>query len=1301
MKRLILFVVCSLCLLLAYPMRVSAVTVPGPGVSSQSPNGDSDSNETVTSIHYHDIVFDDGTKAKVSCNHKDCTPETFKPKLTALHSVNAIVAGSEEYNGVYYLPTLSDIPVDLVDLCSDVQLTGDDGKISSRHTFAYVYDGYFDAEVQFEQPRQESYKVGSAQTSKRVWSSTDSSRLLNIVGYDMLLRSESYTLAVNGETGNIDITYAPSLVGYADLTMDVIVMDLYKALGQFEYDFDIAWGRDYATFGNTKSSRISGLSSSPLLRGVTYLVDDIDVSEVKTYLAVTRTNPALYWERFERDGICNGGLHTYTSNIDRMGAETSVSKVYSNTSRLTGAEFCNIARALMTLYGEPVVTEHELLVAEQAYSIQFPQGRYTEEVYNSVMYLIAKGILDPLEMDFDSYVTFADIEHVLLRIADPNSRIQTEAMYNVRNPLATRGYAMAESVSLLDDAVSISITDTGMNAQFDILVEVVPGVNTLPYSKDITDAYNWSSTGFIYGTQEPDKSSTPGFDATAIGINGNYYSLQGVKKLVIPDTGETRSFYHFKIGVPELSELGFTDLRMTTNSSDTSSSLAADKPIILGSEYNGGVWLYAAGKGFTRHSFSEMHCSSDYVDKDSVNFAGKLSSSKIVVVLAPASYITQDFLDQASRNDNMDFTSIAATGYHQVAAGISCSTLSLPSNGVDCIRFEFTCTDNYQSLVNSNFLRDLNRKSGVVAESAKGFYRSSTNTLLVSADYLKNEGSLSGYKKLDSGGYLLLSSDHGVNVTISDRMGYIMVGNTLYPTNGEDLYYEDNGELYVNYKACIGWTGDILVLPGNKDQVVAMKRKLSNASGTDQEVEYQMKDVKTYFASASTRVLKLTTYDWGNSRVPTNSGISLAGNYVLSPYLLVMADDNGYDYLFVYHRRGMRVDGIVVDSDAQAGDSDARSKFTELTGIRLDASNDFYLVMYPLQRNGGSLPGGLKLLTNVSNESYMAGVTSTLGYICELPVCDDVAAAVKEYAKGNSAQYVLPIIDYCPDGRNHKYYDVNVNVFKRTESSDYDDVGVMPYVFYAKSQTSNTCRITKTGYCTQQLADTVDLSSIVVYAAPAGIWGQLQLISKDKLSNLKSSSCTMYYGTQRVSKSNDGITILGRKTSISSDSEAFCTYFGSYGSSVYVSYATHSTIGSLVDLQALEDEISVIAEDPNTVIDWAQYKFSRLVENADKFSTILLIFILNVMPRITIMMFMVIILLALIKDVKPWKVFNQRCFDVYKFLTFGHSSVDDVNYKRVLFTSIIALALSFMIMDGTFWNVIMYVAKAILYLQQH
>ena len=181
---------------------------------------------------------------------------SYTPVVTALHSVNA--AFIENNEAVYFLPALEDFPVNLADTCSD--LTTDDGK---QHKFAIVYDGYFNTEVVYNQAVTEGGDSGVSrlQTSKKVFSATDNSRCLNLLGYDLLLADEHCSIVPCN--GLINFQYTPTIVGSNYLTAKTCIMDLYKAVGAYEWDIKVTYGEDISDLA---------VNTSPLMQQLEHII---------------------------------------------------------------------------------------------------------------------------------------------------------------------------------------------------------------------------------------------------------------------------------------------------------------------------------------------------------------------------------------------------------------------------------------------------------------------------------------------------------------------------------------------------------------------------------------------------------------------------------------------------------------------------------------------------------------------------------------------------------------------------------------------------------------------------------------------------------------------------------------------------------------------------------------------------------------------------------------------------------------------------------------------------------------------
>ena len=212
----------------------------------------------------------------------------YTPKITQLHNVNAMVY-SYDKKAVYYIPTLESLPVNLKDLVTNLETANE------SHQFALVYDGYFNTEAHnasevaaIDLNANASPDTGDISlqvlASADLYNRINPSPALKHIGYDLLLSKETYTMSK--KEGEINFDYIVNEVADSNLTYNTIVMDLYKALGQYKYDIKFAFGID-PDFDPNNSPILQELSVLTSAEG-NYGVDD---SEANTYVAITRTNP--------------------------------------------------------------------------------------------------------------------------------------------------------------------------------------------------------------------------------------------------------------------------------------------------------------------------------------------------------------------------------------------------------------------------------------------------------------------------------------------------------------------------------------------------------------------------------------------------------------------------------------------------------------------------------------------------------------------------------------------------------------------------------------------------------------------------------------------------------------------------------------------------------------------------------------------------------------------------------------------------------------------------------------------------
>lgn len=1258
---------------------------------------------------------------------------TYLPKVTQLRNVNAMTADFED---VYYVPTLDTLPFDLKAFCSDIVINEDE-----THQFALVYDGYYDTAAQLViEPTTSSQYAATAHTTKKVYSSHVNTLALQTIGYDLLLQDEFYTLTEIDDGAKVDINYynttvfeqhssneSASDISYKTLNYQTVVMDLYKALGIFEYDIRLAYGKDEDFDPNT----------SPILEQLNVITTTdgnygVDDSEANTYVAITRTRADLYWDRYIKELIMTGDT---TDEDIATSIHTSVCKAQGST--ITLGEFCSIARAMLNLYNEPVLTETERQKCIQLYSVDYPKSDFEDiEIYDSIMYLAAKGIIEPTGLDFDKNVTYEDIDSILGRIANPEARLTLKTP-EFANPQLTRaGYAKAE-VKILNGISDMTFEDNSTAGWYDYLIEkrnnntyyALLNTNKIDV-KELTKEEDGIKTTITNTEVKPQTIST--IEATSnmqLYVNGSMvpagsaYAYDGVKKI------RDKYFYHFKIN-PSYAANG---VRIGYNYETETPTSAEDLVPITLSDSKGGIYEFDdddKGSGyqgskteFVRRSFDNAGFDESYLDSERASAKSKetamAGNRTLITFYVDASLVTKEKLLAASADGLAWNNLMNNNGVLQAQKNIViCNSpymevFVFDSTAADNkVRFE-VITDNPNAFRSSAFLREFS--SGVTDSTSgeTGYYRNSDGSLLVSAAYLKKIGMLTSLQELDNdAGYVLTLKDLGTNVTVftKDSNNFVMVGDTIYGNlTGETLAVATDGDILLSYRVCLGWVNSYMVMaePNADGSIYAVNYGECQVSNT--EFKDTIEKVRTLYPSSilNTRWSEVSTRGGARSNV---KGFNLSGSYALSPYLMVMADDNGYDYLFVYHFRdqtlwnkvGGEIKSVTV---SDAADEEARGKFKNLTGIDLPKDNTYGLVYFPLNRDDNYTY--LHYVKSTFHQTRAHDEYITYGWIWSPPdyssngiddAVDDYINSVTQSNNSQSSTYntsvFLPIVEY-----QGQYYDVNLNTVEDAPGNQK-----LPTRHFLGDQ-YNSSKYAVLSYDTSveyKDPETLGLSTAVseakLFAAPVGMFSRLRATPETKA--LDATKGALYYGSAKVTKQSDKLTINGRPCSVNPEDTVSCSYYGTTaGSSVYVTTAVETALG--IDIQAIEDSIAVAIEDPLALVDWGQYKFDRLMKNADAWSTIVLIFVLNILPRVALLLFFILMMLSAVHNVKPWRMFCKRVFDVYKLLTMGHISVDTVDTKKLFITSMVCMALFMMIMDGQLFNFIIWVCELFIALYQH
>lgn len=1398
MKRSVLIAAFALLSTLCFPLSVQAVSVPGGTVSNPSPpSGDSSDPEPSEPEPGVDAPFDgewseDGSvEGDVHLPYPNYT--VYQPKVTSLKSANALMADSGE--AVYFLPSLEDFPTDLTDTVTD--LTDGNGV---RHRFAIVYDGYFDSDVAYVAAtplNDTSLPNARITTSKKVYSMEYNSRLCTLLGYDLLLRNEKITMDSTTTKGVIQMYYNATKINDSILDTQIMIMDLYKALGIYEWDIEFAYGFDPDFDANT----------SPILQQLGVLTTSenqgLNTDESYVWVAATRTNPDLYWNRCQKDLIFDGGAHMYEGAY--WGNEVSVSGTFAKTSTPTFGEFCAMARALMSLYGEPVLTAQEIKDCQQYYGLYLPETSFAPDIYQSLVYLTAKGILDPRGKDFNSVCTFDDIEEILLRIADDDSRLSIEPPS--WNPLQDKGFSQVDDLVMMNSGVSYYEMNSDALPYYDYLIEMTPGVTEyLTYARkpDVSKTYGsqntttdptiqrdnvklLSSTYINSVTSEDPESSEAALSTTGLSVGYLYGDNEETQQLYgagiqwLPDsmirnmgivTYDEKQYYHIQLklnvgfgGVASISpeenviiptsslQLVFTykttvdgDLvvRQDPNTLVEREQSEADKIPYIMINQGAGIYHVSANKSVSYQSFRDGGFDHTMRDAETemfnrVGLTTYTASNTLIAVSVPMDngFNSATLAELGSNFSAETWNNVfAATGIVDMNDGGVTKAFAqhVDSGSKTYLRIEFYCTDGGTHVKNDNCYRALT--GGEKSSDNAGFYRAEDGTLLVNVDDLLSRGQLASFKTINEDTYQIVVRGDGekslpTNVTIHYKEGstsnFICVGNTVFPAKsfGSDnaiLLEKLAGGTYINYMAFTGWASNIVLTPMSEEgQVYAYTPTIFdrvndgwNAGSID--IGDNLDRMLTNQGTTINLLLPQTTLTTNTMSVyintPTSSnayshtryrGVPMLASYPLADYIIVKGEPDAIThtapyYLFTYHIRGLQG----ADTEDVMDDS-AREKLASLLNINIPERSDTYFLncvqldqtsragFSNLAKGSPTDQSGFLFAQQKFNSLY-GPVTLDYGWIYVPTEYTSVKVACQAwdehpYSDDASVLNEMPISLFLYNG---KYYDANLN---HCESA-IDGImptGVLPGYFLGKDY--GTTSLKADGSFQAPTDQSVDATQFSVIPAPVGQFAYFTAGTKEKIANIGNNP--IFWGTSRVyyAKSDNELRTTARCGLIGKADEVDIvkTFTAMLGQNIYVIQNDSIVIGDLLSEATNNFGIQVFENVPK--VDWDKYSFNRLIQSVDNWSSILLIFILNILPRVCMMFFFVLLIFSLIADVPLWQAFCHNVFDVYKLLTLGHQTVDTIRMKQLFIQSLICLIFFWMIMDGTLLEIIEFILR--------
>lgn len=1259
------------------------------------------------------------------------------PKVTAVHSLNAllrdnhktVIKGKTIDSPGYYVPTLEQLPINLEEVLAYRE--SNDG---TPHRFAAVYTGYYNNQVLLNREIIDSDEnvdnVGKYTTSTGESAVRQTSRALMLMGADLQLQSESCD--IYQETKNIvQADYKYLLATGSNLRTETAVMNIYKALKQYQYEYKFTWVVDDSLT----------LADSPIQSKIQTLIlatsanpRGIDTSEGKTWVWVTRTNPDLYWEQCARDDIFGGGSQ-FTAKPTCSDFAVPFNK--ARTDNLTLGEFCVLARSMMYLYGEPEMSEQEQLLALNTYNMNIPTG-ISDSVKDSVIYLAAKGIIDPSMYNYSDLCTYENTEEILLRIRDTNSRIAFDAgKYNTSNYLFQKGYTAVTAKANGDLIQDIEVVaNAASSSKFDYFVEA--GTDTFFYNKD----GEIQTSDFVVkanGTALALNNTPMGYEYLGLSSLGYYHfkiptlyksgnievSIPGATKRTVNNTVVNSDKYSIPAGggVYSYTEHVVSKVTSATEFDENGKPLVIDKVGIgtgtlerlsftaddavdypkkyldverqMDSDETGGVVRLGVDDSFgVVMSFDKAQLIAN-CDKMSWQFSDNtkvsLSDFKNIDTYGNSLRI----IESATKKENLRYQVLESYKFSKQTTGTTYSD-------VEYVQIYFPGWSN-----TDDFLKKFSYAGTGISTGA--YYSSQDGTALIDFNFFVKSGKAFGMSKCgDRGQNRMFVTSEGINVYLNNERKLITVGTTTFKVpDNEELFHVADNTTYINAKAAYGWASGTTVMKMSSGSITVLSGKAKTAKAGN----ITSKTVNLPFSASTTLVsyIENAKVAYTNTNV---SGVLLSGIYPLSNYICYIDIAGGNNRLYYLSHRNvvpyMDTSEVTKNAIARAldvsKDTAARTQFESDFGMPFPDYPD-YILQYKSLKNP-DIAANIKGDANKENNLYYCQVVTTdlvdtkvrsdIGYVYVVP--EITTSGYKEYVNGYLAKLpkrLLPFVKI--DG---KLYDINFNMFKASASDAMPSMyGTLPSMIYSSSRDTQTY-VVFNGKNVASYGETASkslTSAGKVMPAPAGLFNFIYGFEDTTVTDIGTED-SVYFGTQKCAITQNKISLNGFALETDEEFSTISTVLRrANNTAVYrvgKSYEAKATLLSM--LEDASSELMTSIMDPQGLVDWDKYSFDRLVEQVDDMSTILLIFTLNVLPRIGMLLFFIVLGLSSITNVKPWRMFCERIFDIYKVLTLGKQDVNTINPKMLLFKSIIAIALFGMLQDGVFFLMVAWVSEFII-----
>jgi len=1131
--------------------------------------------------------------------------------ITEVYSIN------NDLDGCYYKPLLSELPY----LEEYVLKDG---------SFANAYTGFFDL------------------TNSVPYKGNAESRELEILGYDFLLTNESY----NGKT------YSASRIS-GGISKQTAVMNVYKAMGKDIYEIKCF----YSKVDKEK------LISSPAIKDLSWIVNDLNTDRGKTQVFVTRTNPLRYATKAKSD------LHFSESSV-------------SDKETITLGEFIVLVAAMMDFYGEPVMSNGEMNALLQVFGADIPAylSRAQREAY---VYLKARGILVDNSYNYTGSLTFEQMIDILMRVKDKGSRMDLKEI---------------QVVTTLDDQIQMDgcFPKTVAFASGDEAIEVERSY----YYEDIVQ-YDYYL----------DKRNTGFSDSSSIYVPldiNNYkesesvigYSYMGIEVI------DGVEHWHFKLTVVSDGSNYFSDVKARTGVDNAFVVAEANSNNFIVVQQGGGIYsvsnVSTSVRPTTRRSFAENELKGS-VDKERREASMQAQRNtetvfdKVREFFNPKGVLAAETNTdlRAAYNTTMSNVKVKLVLYNVSNIDIGSSKDVSEWAGSQKEIYQLGQWDRaadtltimiYEDKIDY-FLASIKRTAeNTAANPGVTCISNVEGNVWVKLSDLINMGLVyeNGVTDL-SDNVLALDTVNG-RIVLNNEYKQVIAGTTFYQlaNTGTALYYSDMRDIFVDFRAVYGWSANIAETSVNTSDGLGYT---VNTTKIDESKVYhhiikQCIELNKYFSDSNNEYCLIV-----DPKIVTDNYMLMAtSNYALSNWIIYEGLDNN-DYVYVFYHKDM-FENMGLSSEVPNDMDTMRIELAPYNGI----IDDWVIRRYALTKTANNTPGEF---------TYAEGY----GYLYNLPKAEDFN--IQEYLSGTGCK--LPItVD--TSTRYLHFYNNNVNIFSGFKYATRPLTGT-----FSTGQEVETVNIDGEIEISKYTGSTITME-----AAPAGVqafFGGLQLttINSDvnditvKLEN-QNDGVQVYFGTSKMKLfDNTNKNTKNRvffiyvpavdkypsyvikqyfdagnklyevaKWMVEPDTKAFCYR--------YLSFKALTVENTIPSEEVVEEREAITVYDTESkdlFAGFESFRLEYLLDMIDETTSIVFFVCLTIIPFILVIFLTIIIGLSLMRDVKIVRIFFERAFDPVKILTFGKLTFEKLDRKKAVITLLLGYMLFALICGG---NIIVIIA---------